>query len=143
MRDLEQVLWKYLFDIREREQALSPRRKFLATGTYLRVPGVACSGDWQHSRRSDCPNTDISVQETSVCRVNALECQKQPRTQHVVSLGLYQGESWACGKARVLLNYFNHSSGFPWLSMPVHAALGQVYTALTAAFSVGWLCWLG
>lgn len=48
----------------------------------------------------------------------------------VVSLGLYQGESWAWGKTHVLLNHLNHCSGFLWLLVPVHAALGQVYTAL-------------
>jgi len=43
-------------------------------------------------------------------------------TRHVVSLGLHQGESWAWGKAHMLLNHLSLSSGPPCLLVPARAA---------------------
>lgn len=135
------------FDILEREQvwtklALSPRRKFLAAGMYLKVTEVASSGDWQHSRMSWFSQHRHKSPETSAWSASALGWWKQPMTQQMVSLGLYQGESWAWGKAHVLLNHLNHSSGFLWILM--HPCCpGTGYTTQRAAFPVGWLCWQG
>lgn len=127
MRDLVDALRKKLFVTLKKEQvwtkpALLSRRQCLAASTSLRVTGIACWGDWRHRRLSQFSQPRHECTETPACWENAPGQQKQPLTQHVVSSGLRQSESWAWGKAHVFLRHLSLSSGQSWCQCPLGAS---------------------